>query len=235
MFWKARLCKRFEFYCVLLCCQTSSSSLLKANVEYLKQNYMKAMKVLGAPPKSPIVTDSGECVSAFYFNNLACLRFHLGRYHLGAYFLCKAIEENDSALNGFPPLDRGKPSCICSCTIDGQSSLAMPLSGRPLSVLGVNCRHILLYNLGLQQLFAGQPMAAFESLLEVVQVYHANPRLWFRLAEACIATHAKVTQGLAFCLEGRAWVGKTSGCGWNVPVVMVLYRIQVLKSLVKGD
>ena len=71
-------------------------------------------------------------------------------------------------------------------------SSATPLSGRPLSVLGVNCRHVLLYNLGLQQLFAGHPLAAFDSLLEVVQVYHANPRLWLRLAEACIAVHIKV-------------------------------------------
>ena len=69
----------------------------------------------------------------------------------------------------------------------------MPLSGRPLSVLGVNCRHVLLYNLGLQQLYSNQPAAAFDSLLEVLQVYHANPRLWLRLAEACIAAHAKVT------------------------------------------
>ena len=59
-------------------------------------------------------------------------------------------------------------------------------------MLGVNCRHILLYNLGLQQLFGGKPTAAFDSFLEVVQVYHSNPRLWLRLAEACIACHAKV-------------------------------------------
>jgi hypothetical protein len=79
------------------------------------------------------------------------------------------------------------------CAVYESSFLsAMPLSGRPLSVLGVNCRHILLYNLGLQQLFADKPLAAFDSLLEVVQVYHANPRLWLRLAEACIATHNKV-------------------------------------------
>lgn len=81
--------------------------------------------------------------------------------------------------------------CLANC-IDCCFFLATPLSGRPLSVLGVNCRHILLYNLGLQQLFAGQPLSAFDSLLEVVQVYHANPRLWLRLAEACIATHNKV-------------------------------------------
>jgi CCR4-NOT transcription complex subunit 10 len=69
---------------------------------------------------------------------------------------------------------------------------ATPLSGRPLGVLGVNCRHVILYNLGLQQLYAGHPTAAFDSLLEVVQVYHTNPRLWLRLAEACIAAQAQV-------------------------------------------
>lgn len=78
--------------------------------------------------------------------------------------------------------------------------LATPLSGRPLSVLGVNCRHILLYNLSLQQLFAGQPLAAFDSLMEVVQVYHANPRLWLRLAEACIAAHVKVCKMFALSI-----------------------------------
>ena len=67
-------------------------------------------------------------------------------------------------------------------------------------MLGVNCRHILLYNLAVQQLRASHPMAAFDSLLEVVQVYHTNPRLWLRLAEACIAAHSKV---------GGAWVAKS--------------------------
>ena len=56
----------------------------------------------------------------------------------------------------------------------------------------MNCRHILLYNLGLLQLYGGHPLAAFDSLLEVVQVYHTNPRLWLRLAEACITAHANV-------------------------------------------
>ena len=71
-------------------------------------------------------------------------------------------------------------------------SPATPLSGRPLVVLGVNCRHVLLYNLGLQQLYAGHAISAFDSLLEVVQVYHTNPRLWLRLAEACIAAQPQV-------------------------------------------
>lgn len=56
----------------------------------------------------------------------------------------------------------------------------------------MNCRHILLYNLGLLQLYGGHSLPAFDSLLEVVQVYHSNPRLWLRLAEACIAAQANV-------------------------------------------
>ena len=72
-----------------------------------------------------------------------------------------------------------------------------------MSVLGVNCRHILLYNLGLQQLYGGQPLAAFDSLLEVVQVFHGNPRLWLRLAEACIASHAKVCHILTSYFYGE--------------------------------
>ena len=87
--------------------------------------------------------------------------------------------------------------CVCVCALHMYVFLsvfvATPLSGRPLHVLGVNCRHILLYNLGLQQLFLGKPLLAFESLLEAVQVYHSNPRLWLRLAEACIATHCVVS------------------------------------------
>ena len=48
------------------------------------------------------------------------------------------------------------------------------LSGRPLPVLGVNGRRMLLYNLGLQQLYAGQPTVAFTSLLEAVQVFQST-------------------------------------------------------------
>lgn len=166
-------------------------------MEFLRQNYRKALKVLGSAPKSPIVTDAGECLSAFYFNNIACVHYQLGKYSLAAHYFTKAIEENDAALNGFPPLDRGEKKTGCfllskSTLLPHHTHTATPLSGRPLAVLGVNCRHVLLYNLGLQQLYAGHPNAAFDSLLEVVQVYHTNPRLWLRLAEACIASYSKV-------------------------------------------
>ena len=57
-----------------------------------------------------MVTDAGECLSSFYFNDLGCIYHCLGKHSGAAHYFCKAIEENDAALNGFPPLDRG--TCI---------------------------------------------------------------------------------------------------------------------------
>ena len=64
----------------------------------------------------------------------------------------------------------------------------MPLAGRPLAVLGVNRHHELVYQLGLQLLFSGKPLQAFDCLLGAVQVFRTNPRIWHRLAEACVAS-----------------------------------------------
>lgn len=71
---------------------------------------MKAFKVLSSAPKNPIVTDAGECLSSFLFNDIGCIHFELGKYNLSAHYFMKAIEENDAALNGYPPLDRCKSS-----------------------------------------------------------------------------------------------------------------------------
>ncbi|PIK61951.1 putative CCR4-NOT transcription complex subunit 10 [Apostichopus japonicus] len=55
--------------------------------------------------------------------------------------------------------------------------------------MGFSRHYELLYNAGIQLLHAGRPLAAFDSLIETVQVYSTNPRLWLRLAECCIAAH----------------------------------------------
>lgn len=63
--------------------------------------------------------------------------------------------------------------------------------------LGVSRRHEILYNLGIQLLFSGRPVVAFDCLVEAVQIYHTNPRLWLRLAECCIVAFQLV--GYIFC------------------------------------
>lgn len=50
-----------------------------------------------------------------------------------------------------------------------------------------------MFNLGINLLHARKPEEAFDCLIEAVQTYHMNPRLWLRLAECCIMTHKKVS------------------------------------------
>lgn len=61
-----------------------------------------------------------------------------------------------------------------------------------MCALQANKRYELLYNCGIQLLHIGRPLAAFECLMEAVQFYHSNPRLWLRLAECCVSANKKV-------------------------------------------
>lgn len=70
--------------------------------------------------------------------------------------------------------------------------LAKKFTGIPMCALLATKRYELLYNCGIQLLHIGRPLAAFECLMEAVQVYHSNPRLWLRLAECCISANKGV-------------------------------------------
>ncbi|XP_065914161.1 CCR4-NOT transcription complex subunit 10-like isoform X2 [Dysidea avara] len=76
-------------------------AFLKANYEYLRGNYCKSVKLLTSAPKTPLLTDVGQCLPSLYFNNLGCLHYHMGKYSLASYYFSKALYENDSALNDF--------------------------------------------------------------------------------------------------------------------------------------
>ena len=75
------------------------------------------------------------------------------------------------------------------------------LSGRPLKTLAVNRRNEILYNLGVQLLFSGRALAAFDCLVEALQTYHTNPRMWLRLAECCVVAHELVL----YCNTRQIW------------------------------
>ena len=99
--------------------QSTSAVYLKANLEYIRLNYRKAMKVLASAPKSPLLTDSGECLPSLYLNNLGCIHHQMGKHSLAAHYFSKALEENDSALNDFPPQDKGEGGLTRSLLIVG--------------------------------------------------------------------------------------------------------------------
>ncbi|TNN33968.1 CCR4-NOT transcription complex subunit 10 [Liparis tanakae] len=156
--------------------QSAPSLFLKSNFEYLRGNYRKAVKLLNssniAEHPGPIKT--GECVRCMFWNNLGCIHFAMGKHNLGIFYFKKALQENDHT---------------CAQLGDGSSGQAKKFSGIPMCALLANKRYELLYNCGIQLLHIGRPLAAFECLMEAVQVYHSNPRLWLRLAECCISAN----------------------------------------------
>ncbi|XP_073534142.1 CCR4-NOT transcription complex subunit 10 isoform X2 [Phyllobates terribilis] len=209
-----KACKR-EIKSVMNTSGNSAPSLfLKSNFEYLRGNYRKAVKLLNSSNISehPGFMKTGECVRCMFWNNLGCIHFAMGKHNLGLFYFKKAIQENDNACAQLSTTDQGRK-----------------FSGRPMCTLLTNKRYELLYNCGIQLLHIGRPLAAFECLIEAVQVYHSNPRLWLRLAECCIAankgTPEQETKGLP---SKKGIVQSVVGQGYHRKIVLASQSVQNL-------
>ncbi|XP_077125087.1 CCR4-NOT transcription complex subunit 10 isoform X1 [Ranitomeya variabilis] len=209
-----KACKR-EIKSVMNTSGNSAPSLfLKSNFEYLRGNYRKAVKLLNSSNISehPGFMKTGECVRCMFWNNLGCIHFAMGKHNLGLFYFKKAIQENDNACAQLSTPDQGRK-----------------FSGRPMCTLLTNKRYELLYNCGIQLLHIGRPLAAFECLIEAVQVYHSNPRLWLRLAECCIAankgTPEQETKGLP---SKKGIVQSVVGQGYHRKIVLASQSVQNL-------
>ena len=71
-------------------------------------------------------------------------------------------------------------------------SMKGSLTGHSLEILSSKKHFELLYNIGVTLLYCNQPHLAFDCLLNVVQAYPFNPRLWLRLAECCTQVYKQV-------------------------------------------
>ncbi|XP_035746598.1 CCR4-NOT transcription complex subunit 10 isoform X2 [Egretta garzetta] len=209
-----KACKR-EIKSVMNTAGNSAPSLfLKSNFEYLRGNYRKAVKLLNSAniAEHPGFMKTGECLRCMFWNNLGCIHFAMGKHNLGIFYFKKALQENDNACAqlGMVSSDPGKK-----------------FSGRPMCTLLTNKRYELLYNCGIQLLHIGRPLAAFECLIEAVQVYHSNPRLWLRIAECCIAankgTSEQETKGLP---SKKGIVQSIVGQGYHRKIVLASQSIQ---------
>ncbi|XP_041421399.1 CCR4-NOT transcription complex subunit 10-A isoform X3 [Xenopus laevis] len=215
-----KACKR-EIKSVMNTSGNSAPSLfLKSNFEYLRGNYRKAVKLLNSSniAEYPGFMKTGECVRCMFWNNLGCIHFAMGKHNLGLFYFKKALQENDNTCAQLPS----------SNTDPGKK-----FSSRPMCTLLTNKRYELLYNCGIQLLHIGRPLAAFEYLIEAVQVYHSNPRLWLRLAECCIAANKGVsvstseqeTKGLP---SKKGIVQSIVGQGYHRKIVLASQSVQNL-------
>ncbi|XP_019220257.1 CCR4-NOT transcription complex subunit 10 [Oreochromis niloticus] len=212
----SKACKR-EIKSVMNTAGNSAPSLfLKSNFEYLRGNYRKAVKLLNssniAEHAGPIKT--GECVRCMFWNNLGCIHFAMGKHNLGIFYFKKALKN---------------ATFMCSSVTKSPFLLfsAKKFTGIPMCALLANKRYELLYNCGIQLLHIGRPLAAFECLMEAVQVYHFNPRLWLRLAECCISTNKggseQESKGLP-CKKGI--VQSVVGQGYHRKIILASQSMQ---------
>ncbi|XP_064802728.1 CCR4-NOT transcription complex subunit 10 isoform X4 [Oncorhynchus masou masou] len=203
----SKACKR-EIKSVMNTAGNSASSLfLKSNFEYLRGNYRKAVKLLNSSniAEHPGAIKTGECVRCMFWNNLGCIHFAMGKHNLGIFYFKKALQENDhtcaqlgdggatgngqcESTTGFNAIQSHRT--VSRTQIKPRLGLkTKQFSGIPMCALLANKRYELLYNCGIQLLHIGRPLAAFDCLMDAVQVYHSNPGLWLRLAECCIAAN----------------------------------------------
>ncbi|XP_064599007.1 CCR4-NOT transcription complex subunit 10-like [Liolophura sinensis] len=162
-------CKREIKSLVNAVSSSTSFGYLRSNFEYIRGNFRKANKILGSTPQTQELTASGESLPVMYFNNLGCTHFHMRKHHLGAFYFRKAINSNENVIKESTKSESGKAA-------SGQLTLLQCTSRH----------HELMYNIGIELLHCGKPEAAFDCLIEAVQRFQTNPRLWLRLAECCI-------------------------------------------------
>eukprot|EP00003_Mantamonas_plastica_P024668 TRINITY_DN463_c0_g1_i2.p1 TRINITY_DN463_c0_g1~~TRINITY_DN463_c0_g1_i2.p1 ORF type:complete len:633 (+),score=164.03 TRINITY_DN463_c0_g1_i2:476-2374(+) len=174
--------------------QNPTTIFLKANLEFLRFNHRKSIKLLAqcqhlhsvASQEETGMVDLGGVsrldnellnlsVPAYYYNNIGCVQFHQGKFSAAAAYFAKAFAENDHVY----------------------SSRIMPSAGRAKSLpsFSKDRKPHILYNCGLQLLLTGKPESAFRCFSQGCVELYTNPKLWLRMAEACIASHNRMTSG----------------------------------------
>ncbi|CAM9384809.1 unnamed protein product, partial [Phaeothamnion confervicola] len=147
--------------------QNTAALYLKANFEHLRQNHRKAIKLLASCHGFQGTEEyygPGEPAAVAYYNNMGCLHHRLRRHHTALAYFRKALLATGPGSGGGSGVEA-----------DGRICPA------------VTCE--VLYNAGLQLLLLGRPSEAHRCLEASALLFHGRPRLWLRMAEACIMQH----------------------------------------------
>lgn len=146
------------------CAQNTTGLFLKANNEYLRQNFRKAIKLLS---NSCQKLERDPNVPALFFNNMGCIHHCMRRHSAAAFYFTRALQEN----------------ALLYQRTGGEHG------GTPLTSFSCDRRCELEYNLGLQLLLSGKAESAFARFQAALELLHRQPRVWLRLGETCIAAH----------------------------------------------
>ncbi|XP_013114394.2 CCR4-NOT transcription complex subunit 10 isoform X1 [Stomoxys calcitrans] len=134
---------------------------LKAHQYYIMKDFQMAAKQL-----KKINVDSymggiyNHELNTLIANNMGVIHLRVRHYAIAANFFQNAINFDKHIASNLRNAELHDMSSAKSCEI--------------------------LYNLGIAMLHLRRPKEAFQCFLMPLKTYHSNPRLWFRIAEACI-------------------------------------------------
>jgi len=151
---------------------------LKANLEYLRQNYKKALKLLASCQGGEGGMEGG--VTSAYYNDMGCLHFKTGLHFLALQYFQKSVASFNHPLS------------ITGTNGSSTSTSSLLPGGRPLEIDGRVLPHALcevVYNTGLQLMLMGKPSQAFRCFENASLLFYNRPRVWLRMAECCVAAH----------------------------------------------
>lgn len=150
--------------------ETSNFSILKAHQFYLGNDFQMASRELAKQFKNELITvaKDGECQNVCIANNMGLIHFSVKHYAMAVRFFQQGLLFDQKAIESVKKDNGNQVSLHC---------------------LGATKRQDILYNLGISLLYLQRPKDAFDCLLVPLNIYHKNPKLWLRLAEACIMVH----------------------------------------------
>ncbi|CRK91776.1 CLUMA_CG005408, isoform A [Clunio marinus] len=150
--------------------ETSNFSILKAHQFFLGNDFQMASRELAKQFKNELITvpKNGEDQNVCIANNMGLIHFSVKHYALAVRFFQQALIFDQKAIE--------------SVKKEHGNQL-------PMHCIGATKRQDILYNLGIALLYLQRPKDAFDCLLVPLNIYHKNPKLWLRLAEACIMVH----------------------------------------------
>lgn len=145
--------------------ESAEYCVLRAHQHFLKHDIQMAAKELSKKfPRTS--TGNGENRDTVLANNMGLIHFSVRHYAMAVRFFQYALNFESTA------------SANC-------------LNDAALIELSACRRPDIMYNLGISMLHLERPQEAFDCLLVPLNYHHNNPRLWLRLAEACIMMHRK--------------------------------------------
>eukprot|EP01138_Halocafeteria_seosinensis_P000654 gb/GECG01000670.1/.p1 GENE.gb/GECG01000670.1/~~gb/GECG01000670.1/.p1 ORF type:complete len:1038 (+),score=142.64 gb/GECG01000670.1/:1-3114(+) len=187
-----------------------ASLVLKASLEAWRKNYKRAANLLDecrtesvalnenlqqilnrigpTPSSTPKHYSERGLTRSKYLNNMACLHARMKRYESAISLFARAIQTAKEEEKESKPADASAAyAALDESFLSGDFGAAAP---RPSPMAN------LMLNAGLTYLQSRQPARALQALYQACRVHRHRPRVWLRMAEACIMAHEmKVSPG----------------------------------------